>query len=145
MTKSIELHRRQVGTSALLLLLYIAIFAPTSTNAFTITPFSSALSSSSTSSSFTQSAKPLLSKGQKYSTNQLSSMQSGDDDDKDLSTPPAAKVIEEEEASNVPIDVPSPILLSSSMVLAIASTGAFKHTSITTFLVNYTNYRLDLK
>ena len=52
--------------------------------------------------------------------------ESGDDEDPDISSSssPSAVVVEDDESSQpYPIDLPSPLLLASSMVLAIVGTG----------------------
>lgn len=49
-----------------------------------------------------------------------------DEDDKESTAAAVVKESKDDNASKVPIDLPSPILLSSSMILAIASTGKIK-------------------
>jgi hypothetical protein len=50
---------------------------------------------------------------------------SSGDDASSTSSPPAAVTTTESTEKPYPIDLPSPVLLSLSMVLAIASTGAY--------------------
>jgi hypothetical protein len=88
-------------------------FSVSGNNALRVSPKSSAVNVPSGHNQISNIASSM----QLFSTN--------DDEMNESSTPaPPAPVVAQEPENDYPLDVPSPILLASSMVLAIATTGS---------------------